>query len=66
MAVNTRVLEWTETDLGVAGERREVVRAPATVLSTVGETVDPTSPDVVRLAAHRGAACCARRGDHAP
>ena len=51
MAVNTRVLEWTETDLGVAGERREVVRAPATVLSSVGETVDPTSPDVVRLAA---------------
>ncbi|WP_299925611.1 peptide deformylase [uncultured Nocardioides sp.] len=51
MAVNTRVLEWTETDLGVAGEQREVVRAPAAVLSAVGETVDPTSPDVVRLAA---------------
>ena len=51
MAVNTRVLEWTETDLGVAGELREVVRAPAAVLSAVGETVDPTSPDVVRLAA---------------
>jgi peptide deformylase len=51
MAVNTRVLGWTETDLGVAGERREVVRAPATVLYSVGETVDPTSPDVVRLAA---------------
>jgi peptide deformylase len=51
MAVNTRVLEWAETDLGVAGERREVVRAPATVLSAVGETVDPTSPEVVRLAA---------------
>ena len=51
MGVNTRVLEWTETDLGVAGELREVVRAPAAVLSTVGERVDPTSPDVVRLAA---------------
>ena len=51
MSVNTRVLEWTETDLGVAGELREVVRAPAAVLSTVGERVDPTSPDVVRLAA---------------
>lgn len=51
MSVNTQVLEWTETDLGVAGELREVVRAPATVLSTVGERVDPTSPDVVRLAA---------------
>lgn len=50
MVVNTRVLEWAETDLGVAGEVREVVRAPATVLSTLGETVDPTSPDVVRLA----------------
>jgi peptide deformylase len=51
MAVNTRVLEWTETELGVAGQLREVVRAPAAVLSAVGETVDPTSPDVVRLAA---------------
>ncbi|MCP3422984.1 peptide deformylase [Nocardioides pinisoli] len=51
MVVNTRVLEWAETDLGVAGEVREVVRAPAAVLSTLGETVDPTSPDVVRLAA---------------
>ena len=26
MGVNTRVLEWTESDLGVAGELREVVR----------------------------------------
>jgi peptide deformylase len=51
MSLNPRVLEWTETDLGVAGELREVVRAPAAVLSTLGETVDPTSPDVVRLAA---------------
>jgi peptide deformylase len=51
MTVNTRVLAWTETDLGVAGEVRAVVRAPAAVLSTLGETVDPTSPDVVRLAA---------------
>ena len=51
MSLNPRVLEWTETDLGVAGELREVVRAPAGVLSTHGETVDPTSPDVVRLAA---------------
>ena len=51
MTVNTQVLEWTETDLGVAGELREVVRAPAPVLSAVGETVDPTSPEVVRLAA---------------
>jgi peptide deformylase len=51
MAVNTRVLEWTETDLGVTGELREVVRAPAHVLSAVGAVVDPTAPDVVQLAA---------------
>ena len=51
MGVNTTVLEWTESDLGVAGELREVVRAPAAVLSTPGERVDPTSPEVVRLAA---------------
>ena len=51
MVVDTRVRAWTETDLGVAGEVREFVRAPAAVLSTRGETVDPTSPDVVRLAA---------------
>jgi peptide deformylase len=51
MSLNPRVLEWTEPDLGVAGEVREVVRAPAAVLSTPGRTVDPTSPDVVRLAA---------------
>ena len=34
------------------GELREVVRAPADrSSSTLGETVDPTAPDVVRLAA---------------
>jgi peptide deformylase len=51
MAVNTRVLEWTETDLGVAGQLREVVRAPAHVLSTNGRVVDPTAAEVVQLAA---------------
>lgn len=51
MSVNPRVLAWTETDLGVAGTLREVVRAPAAVLSTVGDVVDPTAPEVVRLAA---------------
>ncbi|TGN64003.1 peptide deformylase [Nocardioides eburneiflavus] len=51
MSVNPRVLAWTEADLGVAGELREVVRAPAAVLSTVGDLVDPTAPEVVRLAA---------------
>ncbi|HEY0645228.1 MAG TPA: peptide deformylase [Nocardioides sp.] len=51
MTVNTRVLEWTEADLGVAGALREVVRAPAPVLSTVGGYVDPAAPEVVQLAA---------------
>jgi peptide deformylase len=51
MTVNTRVLAWTEADLDVAGTLREVVRAPASVLSTLGDTVDPTAPEVVQLAA---------------
>jgi peptide deformylase len=51
MSVNPRVLAWTVADLGVAGTLREVVRAPAAVLSAVGDLVDPTAPDVVRLAA---------------
>lgn len=51
MGTNPRVLEWTESDLGVAGSVREVVRAPATVLSTVGDAVDPTAPETVQLAA---------------
>ncbi|WP_460461363.1 peptide deformylase [Angustibacter peucedani] len=34
-----------------AGTVREVVRAPARVLSTPGADVDPADPDVVRLAA---------------
>ncbi len=51
MGINPRVLDWTESDLGVAGSLREVVRAPAAVLSTVGDTVDPTAPEIVQLAA---------------
>ena len=51
MAVNTRVLDWTETDLGVPGAVRDVVRAPAPVLSVDGATVDPTAPETVQLAA---------------
>ena len=51
MGTSSRVLEWTESDLGVAGSLREVVRAPAGVLSTLGATVDPTAPEVVQLAA---------------
>jgi peptide deformylase len=49
--VNDRVLAWTESELGVEGRVLEVVRAPAPVLSARGDEVDPTSPDVVRLAA---------------
>lgn len=55
MGVNPRVRNWTEAELTVsgagAGAVRDVVRAPAAVLSTVGEHVDPTSPEIVRLAA---------------
>lgn len=49
--VNARVAAWTEAELGVEGRVLDVVRAPAAVLSTVGEPVDPTSPDAVQLAA---------------
>lgn len=42
---------WTEHDLPVTGRVLDVVRAPAAVLSAVGEAVDPTSPEVVQLAA---------------
>jgi peptide deformylase len=36
---------------GPVGRVRPVVTAPATVLSTVGDEVDPTDPEIVRLAA---------------
>jgi peptide deformylase len=42
---------WSDHDLGVPGRVLEVVTAPATVLSSVGQLVDPTAPDVVQLAA---------------
>jgi len=51
MGTHPRVLDWTEDELGVVGAVRDVVRAPAVVLSTAGELVDPTSAEVVRLAA---------------
>lgn len=51
MATNPTVRAWTETDLGVPGVLRDVVRAPAAVLSTDGATVDPTSVEIVQLAA---------------
>ena len=46
-----RVLAWSADELGVEGRVLDVVRAPAAVLSTAGEAVDPTDPAVVRLAA---------------
>jgi peptide deformylase len=46
-----RVAEWTEHELGVEGRVLAVVRAPAPVLSAAGDAVDPTSADVVQLAA---------------
>lgn len=42
---------WSEQDLSAVGRVLAVVRAPAQVLATAGEEVDPTSPDVVQLAA---------------
>ena len=51
MSGDPTVLAWTEAELGVEGRVLEVVGAPAPVLSATGARVDPTSPDVVRLAA---------------
>ena len=50
-ATNERLASWTEAELGVEGKVLEVVRAPAPVLSTDGERVDATSPEIVQLAA---------------
>ena len=49
--MNDRVSGWSETELGVEGRVRDVVRAPAPVLSTAGARVDPTAAATVRLAA---------------
>ncbi len=49
--VDDEVGRWTEHDLPVEGRVRDVVRAPASVLSRAGAEVDPAAPDVVRLAA---------------
>jgi peptide deformylase len=45
------VSEWTENDLGVAGNVLSVVRAPEPVLSTPSKQVDPADPAVVQLSA---------------
>ena len=49
--VNERVAAWSADELGVEGQVLDVVRAPARVLSTSGEPVDPKDPEVVQLAA---------------
>ena len=49
--VNERLLAWSENELDVTGRVLEVVRAPARVLATQGESVDPADPEVVQLAA---------------
>ena len=49
--MNDEVLAWTELDLGVAGRVLDVVRAPASVLSTPSPEVDPAAADTVQLAA---------------
>lgn len=51
MSLDPTVLAWGEDDLGIAGRVLEVVRAPAAVLSTAGAAVDPTSTEMVQLAA---------------
>jgi peptide deformylase len=51
LPVGDAVGRWDPERLGVDGAVLDVVRAPATVLSTVGAEVDPAAPDVVRLAA---------------
>ncbi|MDQ6525677.1 peptide deformylase [Nocardioides sp. LHD-245] len=50
-AGSERVAAWSETELGVEGRVLDVVRAPAGVLSARGDDVDPTSADIVQLAA---------------
>lgn len=48
---SVRVAAWTEAELGVEGVVRDVVRAPSGVLSARGADLDPTDPEMVRLAA---------------
>ena len=45
------LLDWKPELLGVEGRVRPVATAPATVLSTPGEDVDPADPATVQLAA---------------
>lgn len=49
--MTSELLDWKPEMLGAEGRVRPVVTAPATVLSSPGEDVDPADPDVVQLAA---------------
>ena len=49
--VNDQVASWSEAELGVPGRVLPVVTAPAVVLSSTGEAVDPRAPETVQLAA---------------
>jgi peptide deformylase len=49
--LENRVGRWSESELGVTGHVLPVVTAPAAVLSRAGREVDPTSDEVVQLAA---------------
>jgi peptide deformylase len=49
--VDDEVGRWSERELAITGRVLEVVRAPAPVLATAGEAVDPTAAEVVQLAA---------------
>jgi peptide deformylase len=49
--LNDLVAAWSEADLGVQGRVLPVVRAPAAVLSSAGEQVDPEASETVQLAA---------------
>ncbi|HEX6501212.1 MAG TPA: peptide deformylase [Micromonosporaceae bacterium] len=47
----TSPLGWSADELGVDGEVRRVVAAPARILGEPSAPVDPTDPTVIRLAA---------------
>ncbi|MEO5664651.1 MAG: peptide deformylase [Nocardioides sp.] len=49
--INDPLSSWRVEDLGVEGRILDVVRAPAPVLASDGARVDPTSPEIVQLAA---------------
>lgn len=49
--MNPRLTAWTEDELETDGDVLAVVTAPESVLSSRGADVDPTSDDVVQLAA---------------